>query len=76
MPRRVYPNLRAFFKAQKDKATGVTAQDVADELGISYSYMSMIKWNEREPDLDLALRIQARCHVPLESLMRSERRAG
>ena len=76
MPRRVYPDLLTFFKDQKDRQTGLTAQDVADELDISYSYMSMLKWGAREPDLELALRIAARCNVPLESLIRRQRQAS
>lgn len=65
MPRRVYPNLRAFFEANPD----VSGESLARELGISFSYMSMIKWGQREPRLPLALKIQDRCNVPLESLI-------
>lgn len=66
MSRRVFPNLIAFFKANPD----VSGQDLAQEFGISYAYMSMIKWGTRQPSLPLALRISGRCHVPLESLVR------
>lgn len=65
MPRRVYPNLAAYFRENEE-----TQAQVADELGISYAYMSMLKWGIRQPPLDLALRIAQRCGVPLESLLR------
>jgi transcriptional regulator with XRE-family HTH domain len=66
MPPRVYPHLRAYFK---DKLNP-TATEIADELGISYAFLSQIKWGERQPQLALALKIADRCHVPLESLVR------
>jgi transcriptional regulator with XRE-family HTH domain len=65
MPRRVYADLRAYFK---DK-TNPSATEIADELGISYAFLSQIKWGERQPRLTLALKIADRCHVPLESLV-------
>lgn len=65
MTRRVYPSLIAFFKANPD----VAGQDLARELGISFAYMSMIKWGVRQPRLGLALKIAERCNVPLESLI-------
>jgi transcriptional regulator with XRE-family HTH domain len=65
MPRRVYPNLSAYFRD-----SGETLTQVAAELGISLPYMSMIKAGERQPSLSTALKIAARCHVPLESLIR------
>lgn len=65
MSRRVFPSLVAFFNQSTE-----TQQQIADELGISKAYMSMIKWRERQPDLELALKIADRCNVPLESLIR------
>jgi transcriptional regulator with XRE-family HTH domain len=65
MPRRVYPNLHAFFRDHRD----VRMMDIADELGISYSLLSMIKWGSRQPRLELALKLAERCNVPLESLL-------
>jgi DNA-binding XRE family transcriptional regulator len=65
MPRRVYPNLRAYFADNEE-----TQAQVADELEISYAYMSMLKWGTRQPDLKLALKLAQRCNVPLESLLR------
>jgi len=66
MPRRVYPNLRAFLEANKGE---LLAGDLADELGCSMSEISMIKWGTRQPKLELALKIAERCNVPLESLV-------
>lgn len=66
MPRRVYPNLAAYFKDNDDE----TMTQVAGELGITLGHLSMIKWGDRQPTLDLALRIASRCHVPIESLLR------
>ena len=74
MPRRVYSNLKAFFEAQRDLKDGLSAQDVAKKLGISYAYLSMIKWGDRQPDLKLALAISHLCHVPVESLLRRDRK--
>jgi transcriptional regulator with XRE-family HTH domain len=76
MPRRVYANLRAYFEDHRLRQTGLRAMDVADDLHISHAYLSMIKWGQREPDLALALRIAAKCSVPLESLIRSNRKAS
>lgn len=67
MPRRVYPNLIAYFKDSPDDA----AQDVAKDVGCSTSFLSMIKWGQRQPSLPLALKISRRCNVPLESLLQS-----
>lgn len=66
VPRRVYPNLLAYFKGNPD----VTQTQIADELKISTAYVSMLKWGLRQPPLDLALKIADRCSVPLESLLR------
>jgi DNA-binding XRE family transcriptional regulator len=65
MQRRVFPDLVNYFNK-----TDETQAQVAKELGISTSYLCMIKWREREPNLDLAIRIAERCNVPLESLIR------
>jgi hypothetical protein len=65
MPRRVYPNLHAFFRNNPD----VRMMDIADELRISYSLLSMIKWGSRQPRLELAIKLSDRCGVPLESLI-------
>ena len=69
MPRRVYSDLRAFFRENPDESLTQVAKDVE----CSMPYLSMIKWGTRQPALPLALRIARRCNVPLESLIRSER---
>ena len=61
----IYPDLHAFFKAE-----GRVQKAVAHELGISTALLSMFKWREREPHLELALRISERCRVPLASLVK------
>lgn len=66
MPRRVYPDLAAFFRANPD----VAGYQLAQELGCSPAYVSMIRWKERQPTLGLALKIAERCHIPIESLLR------
>lgn len=63
---RVFPSLIAYFN---DDGSDSQTQ-VARELGISKSFLCMIKWHEREPGIELALRISKRCNVPLESLIR------
>lgn len=70
MPRRVYPNLTAYFKGNP----GESAFEIAHELGISPAFLSMIKWGERQPGLALALRMAERFQVPLESLLRKPTR--
>lgn len=65
MPQRVYADLVSYFKENPDDS----AQQVADEVGCSYAYLSLIKWGHREPNLALALRLARRCRVPLESLV-------
>jgi transcriptional regulator with XRE-family HTH domain len=64
----IYPDLHAFFKAE-----GRIQAQVAHELGISTSLLSMIRWHEREPHLELAMRISERCRVPLASLAKVRR---
>jgi hypothetical protein len=63
---RIYPNLTAFFEDNP----GETVTGVARDCDCVPSYISMIKWGERQPALPLAIRISHRCRVPLESLVR------
>ena len=72
MPRRVYPNLRAYFKDHPEES----AYQIAKDVECSPAYLSMIKWGQRQPALDLALRLANRCHVPLESLLRQTAKAS
>jgi transcriptional regulator with XRE-family HTH domain len=66
MPRRVYPNLATYLRENDDESLRALAR----ELDISPAYLSMIKWGERQPALDIAMRIARRCGIPLESLVR------
>lgn len=66
MARRAFPNLRAYRVASGDKN-----QDMAREMGIAPSFMSMIISGDRRPGLVLALKIANRYNVPLESLVHS-----
>jgi len=70
MPRRVYPDLSAYFSDNDDERL----THVAVELDCSPAYLSMIKSGDRQPALPLALRIAKRCNVPLESLIRADLR--
>jgi transcriptional regulator with XRE-family HTH domain len=66
MAQRVFPSLAAYLR---DRGRGAQVE-VAAELGISPAYLSLLKDRQRQPPLDLALRIAAHCAVPLESLVR------
>jgi hypothetical protein len=68
MPSRIYPDLNAFFKANPDE----TVNQVAKDVECSAPMLSMVRWGTRQPRLPLALRISARCHVPLESLIKAD----
>lgn len=66
---RVYASVLAYFSDHEHENQG----DVARELGISPTYLSMLKWGQRQPELDLALRMSKRFGVPLESLLKKSR---
>lgn len=66
MPRRVYPSLDAYLKFDENRGT---ATELAHELDINPSYLSLIRAGLRMPALDLALRISQRCNIPVESLI-------
>lgn len=70
MPRRIYPDLIAFFADTQQETMSAIAKDV----GCSLPFLSEIKWRKKQPQLSLALRIAQRCNVPLESLIRQPRR--
>lgn len=57
-------------------ATGRSQSAVADELGISKSYLSMLLSHQRHPSGALALRIAETCRVPLESLFRARKKVA
>jgi transcriptional regulator with XRE-family HTH domain len=49
--------------------TGKTQRYLATKLGITPAYVSFLVSGDRQPSLDLALRIEALTGVPLESLV-------
>jgi transcriptional regulator with XRE-family HTH domain len=63
MPRR-YRNLADYFAR-----TGKTQQSLAARLGVSRPYVSLLASGERQPSLDLALRISELTGVPLDALV-------
>lgn len=63
---RVFASLAAYLR---DRGRGGQVE-LAAELGISPAYLSLLKDRQRQPPLDLALRISAHCAVPLESLLK------
>lgn len=65
----VYADLEAFFKDKRNPSQNV----LAEELGITPTHLSMIKWRQREPDIELAIKITRRCRVPWESLIRHKK---
>jgi transcriptional regulator with XRE-family HTH domain len=60
-----YANLNEFFKDNPD----VTQAALAEELGISPNYVSMLASGERQPSLPLAIRISERTRVPIAALV-------
>lgn len=68
MSLRIYPDLNAFFKDNPDE----TVTQVAKDVGCATSFISMVRWSERQPRLELALKISRRCNVPLESLLKTD----
>jgi transcriptional regulator with XRE-family HTH domain len=69
MTDRAYPNLRTFMDA-----TGITGTELANQLGCSQGFVSMLRSGDRRPSLPWALKIAAHCHIPLESLIPPPRR--
>lgn len=55
------------------KGTGTSQAQFAATLGVDRSYVSLIASGERQPALDLALRISRLTGVPVESLVSPER---
>jgi putative transcriptional regulator len=46
--------MRGYLKRLREKC-GMTQQDVADKLGISYQYYSLIENGERQKNMDITL---------------------
>ena len=57
-------------------ASGRSQTEVAAELGISTSYLSMILSHRRYPSGTVAMRIAERYRVPLESLFRPRKKVA
>lgn len=62
--RQRYRTLADYFEQ-----TRATHESLADELGLTRPYISMIASGARQPSLNVALRIQSLTGVPVESLV-------
>lgn len=69
MKRVAYASIEAYLEA-----TGSTQEQLAADLGITQSALSMIKNGLRVPRPALALRIHEITGVPLESILRGKDR--
>lgn len=58
-----YRSLNDYFEANPDKSQG----ELAEALGISGAYVSMLRSGERQPGRKLALRIEQLIGVPVAS---------
>ena len=65
----VYPNLDTYLRR-----TGKCAMALADAVGCTFPHLNAIRWGERQPTLDLALKLAAHCHIPIQSLVLKKRR--
>lgn len=59
--------------AQYLEKTGMTHEALADRLGISRPYVTMMAMGKRQPALRLALRIESVTGVPAAALLTAER---
>jgi transcriptional regulator with XRE-family HTH domain len=66
--RRKFKSLAEYFEQTKD-----TQGKLARRLGVSRSYVSLLTSGDRQPALDLALRIQKETGVPSSALVSVER---
>lgn len=68
------PKSLAEFFQQKDKKNRPRYRQshVANQLGISAAYMSMLVSGERQPGLRLALRIEDVTGIPVRALVEEE----
>lgn len=62
-----YRTLNDYFEQ-----TGTTHQALADRLGVTAAYVSMMRAGKRQPSLGMALRLHNETGVPLEALLRPE----
>ena len=69
--RSLFETLAEYMEASKRSQA-----EVAQELGVSPSYLSMMLSGQRRPSGDLALRIAERYRVSLVSLLRTRKKAA
>jgi transcriptional regulator with XRE-family HTH domain len=58
------------------KHTKTTGKQLADTLGISDSYMSMLRLGQRRPSPELAQKIEAVTGIPFKKLLLKEGRTA
>lgn len=58
------------------KLTNTTGKQLADRLGISDSYMSMLRLGKRRPSPQLAQKIEAITGIPFKTLLLKEGEAA
>lgn len=61
---RRYRTLADYFEQ-----TGKTHQELADQLGVTRFYVTLLSHGQRTPSLPMALRIQRLTGVPVESMV-------
>lgn len=64
MKRRIFRDLASYFDRTDD-----TQQAFAARLGVSQTYISLIRNRKRTPSMHLAKRISDAANIPLESLI-------
>jgi transcriptional regulator with XRE-family HTH domain len=57
----------AWLEKERDRRKPRVQKDVAEALGISQSYLSLIKDGERRPTYDVLVRIEREAHIPLSA---------
>ena len=65
--RQRYRTLNDYFEQ-----TGETHQSLADRLGVTAAYVSMMRAGKRQPSLGLALKLHEETGVPMEALLKPE----
>jgi transcriptional regulator with XRE-family HTH domain len=62
-----YPDLEAYLYACKKR--GIRQFQVAAMLGVSDSYLSVLRQGKRRPSLAMAKKLSDHCGVPIESFL-------
>ena len=60
----IYENLKEYMENTK-----VTEKEIAEKLGVSTSYVNLIKNGERRPSPELAEKIEALTGIPFRKLL-------